>query len=90
MRFLIWLLIIYVAYRMLRGRKRGLVTEKKRNDAAAETYQDPHCGVYVPKDDAVVGVLDGKRLYFCSRDCLDQFQQKLQQSATANESGGNG
>ncbi len=71
-RFLIWGLVIYLIFRLVR-KKRELpaATESK----AEETYRDPVCGVYVPAGDAVVGNLEGRRIHFCSRECLDKFSE---------------
>lgn len=76
MRFLIWLLLIYLVYRMVRGKQAPEIGNK--DTAAAETFQDPVCGVYVSEADAVVGTLEGKRYHFCSMGCLKEFE-KLQQ-----------
>lgn len=87
MRLLIWILLAYLVYRMVRGKREKL--PEKEGSRAAETFRDPVCGVYVAQDDAVVGVLEGKRLYFCSRDCLERFRQQIEETPTAKESGGN-
>lgn len=79
MRMLVWLILIYVGYRVVKG----FLEQKKEEqpaDAAApeETYKDPVCGVYVSRDDAIIGNLEGERIYFCSMDCLHKFQEQLQ------------
>lgn len=78
-RWLIWVLIVYIGYRVIKsllssagGRSKG--DDNGRGEA---TEQDPVCGVYVDRQDAVIGVLDGKRHYFCSMDCLDKFRDQL-------------
>jgi len=75
-RFLIYLLLGYLVYRMLRGRRSP---EIPKEDSATEIHQDPVCGVYVSHDDAVVGTLNGKRIHFCSIGCLEQFEKNQQQ-----------
>lgn len=82
MKFLILILLAYLAYRMLRGKKSP---ELPRQKIATETFQDPVCGVYVSEAEAVVGKLEGKRFYFCSVECLKQFEKLEQQkNRTAN------
>lgn len=87
MRILIWLLLAYLVYRLVRGRKRPEIA--KESVATTETFQDPVCGVYISEDDAVVGTLEGKRHHFCSMACLRQFemieQQKHQATTTKAE-----
>lgn len=35
--------------------------------------RDPHCGTYVPREDAVAAVIGGEPRWFCSRRCRDEF-----------------
>lgn len=77
MRFLIWLLLAYLVYRMVRGRETPEIIKKE--PTAAETHQDPVCGVYISEADAVVGKLEGKRYHFCSMECLKEFEKQQQQ-----------
>ena len=75
MRFLIWILVGYLVYRMLRSKA---APEIAKESAATETFQDPVCGVYISEADAVVGNLQGKRYHFCSLECLRQFEKTQQ------------
>lgn len=78
MKFLLWLLLGYIGYRIIKG------FLASRDEAAAqpskdtEAFQDPVCGVYVSAEDATVGRLEGEKLYFCSMECLEKYQEKLQ------------
>jgi YHS domain-containing protein len=83
-KFLIWILLAYLGYRMLRGKKSPELPTKQK--VATETFQDPVCGVYVPEAEAVVGKLEGKRFYFCSMECLQQFEKLEQQKNRKAES----
>lgn len=81
MKFLIWLILGYIGYRIIKS------FLASREDAAAkpvkdsELFQDPICGVYVSAEDATVGRLEGEKIYFCSMECLDKYQEKLQRKA---------
>jgi YHS domain-containing protein len=79
-RLLIWLLLIYIGYRVIAalftGKKQAEVMHGKATDAAV-THLDPVCGMYVSEDDAVVGKLDGQRHYFCSMSCLEKYREQL-------------
>jgi len=79
-RLLIWLLLIYIGYRVIMtlftGKKTEAVNHGNATDAAI-THRDPVCGIYVSEDDAVVGRLDGQRHYFCSMKCLDKYREQL-------------
>ncbi len=78
MRFLLWLLIGYIGYRIV---KAWLNPEEKKSSlktaADDETFQDPVCGLYVSPEDATVGRLEGEKLYFCSVRCLEKYQERL-------------
>jgi YHS domain-containing protein len=79
-RLLIWLLLIYIGYRVIMtlvtGKKTEAVNHGNVTDAAI-THRDPVCGIYVSEDDAVVGRLDGQRHYFCSMKCLEKYREQL-------------
>ena len=79
LRLLVWLLIAYLVYRMVKGKAPAAEIAKENN--ATETFQDPVCGLYVSEADAVVGNLEGKRYHFCSMDCLRSFEKKIQQKS---------
>ena len=79
MRMLIWLILIYVGFRIVKGFVAQRKTEVEQAPPVVdETHKDPVCGVYVAKNDAVVGNLEGERIYFCSMECLHKFQEQLQ------------
>ncbi len=38
-----------------------------------ELVQDPVCGVYCPKKEALTAIYKGKVYYFCSEECRQKF-----------------
>ena len=79
-RLLIWLLLIYIGYRVVMALVTGKKTEAVNQGSVADaaiTHRDPVCGIYVSEDDAVVGRLDGQRHYFCSMNCLEKYREQL-------------
>lgn len=38
--------------------------------------QDPVCGMYVSKKDAICRVTNSRTYYFCSQNCADSFERK--------------
>lgn len=77
-RLLIWLLLGYIGFRVVK-----LLTAPNKKVPSGtvrtgeETVQDPICKMYLAKEDAIVGTLNGTRHYFCSMDCLDKFREQL-------------
>lgn len=79
-RLLVWLLLIYIGYRVilqLTSPKKQDPDKRKAASDGAVTHRDPVCGVYVSEEDAVVGRLDNQRHYFCSMNCLEKFREQL-------------
>jgi YHS domain-containing protein len=84
-RLIIWLLLIYIGYRVIMalvsGKKTAALNKGNAADAAI-THRDPVCGMYVSEDDAVIGKLDGQRHYFCSMACLEKYREQLDHTTT--------
>lgn len=79
LRFLFILFVLYIIFAVVRfiqaiGRPPG---EGKRPPALAGTMvKDEFCNMYLPREEAIREVRDGKEYYFCSRECRDGFMKK--------------
>lgn len=76
MRLLFFALLAFVAFKIWTSVKRRLPShgrppEKTRR--GEDMVQDPHCGVYLPRGDALTETVGGKRRYFCSEKCRNAF-----------------
>ncbi|RJR47529.1 MAG: YHS domain-containing protein [Deltaproteobacteria bacterium] len=79
-RFIIGLVVGYLAYRLV---KKGIQAWKERQLAAQgpgnrepeELVQDPVCGTFIPRRDALKGQKDGQDYFFCSEGCLKRFRR---------------
>jgi YHS domain-containing protein len=76
-RIIIWLILGYLGYRIVKGFLAGRQKSAPSVITGTETFQDPVCGVYVTSDDAVVGRMEEKKLYFCSIGCLEKYRERL-------------
>lgn len=78
LRLIIYALIAYLAYRGLKAlilpKKRTLYRESGK--VIDEMVQDPFCGKYVPRRDALRRAIKGEDFYFCSESCADQFEKQ--------------
>jgi len=78
-RLLIWLLVgflVYTAYQMLRqALLKPPAAPPEKTATGEDMVQDPECGTYVPKSDALATQVKGKTLYFCSTACRDKHRQ---------------
>ena len=77
MRFILWLLLGYIGFRIVKGLLAGIKKPDVPAVTGTETFQDPVCGVYVTADDATIGRINDKRVYFCSRACLEKYREQL-------------
>ena len=81
MRFILWLLLGYIGFRVVKSLLAGMNKPATPEVTGTETFQDPVCGMYVTPEDATVGRLDGQKIYFCSLDCLEKYQEKLKSTS---------
>jgi YHS domain-containing protein len=82
-RLLLWLLIIYIGYRIILTLTSGKKKETEPRGSTSDgdvAHRDPVCGMYVSEEDAVIGKLDGQRHYFCSMGCLEKYREQLDHS----------
>ena len=80
LRLLFFLLIGYCIYLVIKGSMKKMTPPAKKTEGEV-AYKDPVCGVYVTEEDAVVGKLDGERVYFCSMDCLEKYRERLEKKS---------
>jgi len=78
-KLLIFLAIGYFALKALRGIS-GQGTQScrgsdcsRRDEIDDLMVQDPNCRAYIPKREAVLVQKNGKKLYFCSEKCRDNY-----------------
>jgi YHS domain-containing protein len=73
------LVLLYVGYKIVTMFQRVKSQEVKgfRVDAAPpageDLVQDPFCKIYVPKSHAYLKEIDGRRQYFCSKECCEKY-----------------
>jgi YHS domain-containing protein len=81
LRLIIGIVVIYLLYKLIRkvspaiGGKPG-PAKIKNPTAGEELVEDPECHAYVPVSQAVRMEIDGKKVYFCSRKCLEKYQKR--------------
>ena len=77
-KLIIYILLIYVAYKVIKGLTAPSVSTERREERDAGPVddimiKDPVCGVYFPKKDGIYLNADGRDMYFCSNECRDRF-----------------
>jgi len=77
-KLIVGIILIYLFYRLVGTRKRPGGTPKARPPATGEDLvEDPLCHTYVPVTHARRAEIDGKTVYFCSEECLEQYKLEL-------------
>ena len=79
MRLLIFAVLAYVLYRILRAFIAPVLKAKKGDHEGTVDVmvQDPSCQTYIPLRDAQRRVIMGKEYYFCSKECLENFKKEI-------------
>lgn len=77
-RLLLLTVLFYFAYILFRIFLRALPGQKSspppaKSPKGEEMVQDPQCGTYLPRSDALEMTIRGERHYFCSTACRDAF-----------------
>jgi hypothetical protein len=80
-RLLIYGLLIYAAYRFLKSWGRSLMNRSDGADEGGpsdntELIRDPQCGAYFLRQQGVEARIDGQRLFFCSKQCRDEYARE--------------
>jgi uncharacterized protein len=75
LRLIIGAIVLYLLYKLIRGWKSIKGSSKPDLKAVGEDLvEDLFCHTYVPVSHAVKAVIEGKTLYFCSQQCLEQYK----------------
>jgi YHS domain-containing protein len=81
LRFIILIILAYLAYRVIKGILFPIKTVKKGPDGAVidEMVRDPVCDTYIPRREAVSRVIGGQEYFFCSETCAKKFLEEKTQ-----------
>lgn len=86
MRLLIFLVVAYLAFRLLKSwlgpGKTATYNGRGAGRIDDDMVQDPFCRIFFPKRDAVRLTHQGKDLYFCSAHCRDKFLEDKEKKQT--------
>ncbi len=79
-RLLLGLALGYLAYRIFVKVKHSLGLEGRKPPGGhipepEELVQDPVCGTFIPRKNALKATRNGKDYFFCSEGCLKGFMQ---------------
>jgi len=79
-RLLLLAILGFLAYTLVSAVKRALqgppAPPPEKTARGEEMVQDPECGTFVPRSDALAALVAGERRYFCSERCRDAFRAR--------------
>jgi len=79
-RFLIFFIVGYVIYRIIKSirREKPFAVQNDNNKTTAalgeELVEDPYCHTYIPVSQAHRKEIAGKEHYFCSKECSEKYK----------------
>ena len=78
MRLIIILGLLYVAYRLIKSILPPASQQQDRanpeaGEIADEMVQDPVCGVFLPRREAIRANRSDDEIYFCSNECKTKY-----------------
>jgi len=84
-RFFVLGVLLVIVYFMVKSALRGLLGQPKEVAKSAgspgggpsEMFQDPVCGMFVPKEGAYFLQQGEQAFFFCSETCRANYQKKL-------------
>lgn len=81
-RIALLLLLVYLLHRLWVFLTRE-VAEKgglpPRHDPGEPLVRDPECHTQIPRSDALTATIEGRTVYFCSRECRDVYLARNRQ-----------
>jgi len=84
-RLILYFVVSFFAYLLIRRTLSGFAaraTPRREPDGeVAQLVQDPNCGIYVTRGDAVQRNVPGGMLFFCSEQCADAHMLARKQKA---------
>jgi|UniRef100_A0A7C5ENE0 uncharacterized protein len=80
-RLLLGLALGFLAFRIIRKFKEALGGPGSRPQAPRqpqpdELVQDPSCGTFIPRQEALKLTWEGQEYFFCSEGCLKRFRRQ--------------
>ncbi len=88
MRLLVTIALIYLGYRFLKSwlfsqtTLRPTFPDRTENNIDDVMVKDPYCEAYFPQRNGVSLSIDGKKIYFCSKECRDKYAASRSQTRT--------
>ena len=79
-RLLLLLIVLFLAYTVFQALRQMLTGPSDRRPRPTsrqgeDMVQDPQCGIFLPRTDALEATIQGESRYFCSEQCRTEYEQ---------------
>ncbi|MFQ6070154.1 MAG: YHS domain-containing protein [Candidatus Aminicenantales bacterium] len=69
--------IVLIIYRFFKSLLRARNPQGTAGHDSRLMVKDEYCNTYLPREEALREVIDGKEYFFCSPECRHKFLEKL-------------
>jgi len=77
--YLIYSLVLF--FRNLGRRGRAASSGPRSAPVSGRMVKDEACQTYLPVENALRDVIDGREYYFCSQECRQKFRDRMKSNA---------
>jgi uncharacterized protein len=68
--------VVYLLYLFFQGMSKASKASRASKQPSGIMVKDEICNTYLPKEDTLKEVVEGKEYYFCSKECRDKFLEQ--------------
>jgi len=72
--------VIYLVYRFLTSFARKTSSSPPKARLSGMMVKDEACNMYIPKEEAIKEVIEGREYFFHSKDCRKKFLEELKKA----------
>lgn len=80
LKIILYALLFYVIYKLIRFfsaiNRLKKVSKPPKNRPSSMMVKDEMCNTYLPEEDAIKEILEGREYYFCSKECQQKFLEQ--------------
>jgi YHS domain-containing protein len=79
LRIVLYALLAYIIYKFIRvyqNLSKRSKTSRQPKQISGVMVKDEVCNTYLPKEDAIREIMEGKEYFFCSKDCRQKFLEE--------------
>jgi len=79
LRIVLYAFLVYIIYKFIRlyqNLSKKSKAPRQPKQISGIMVKDEVCNTYLPKEDAIKEIVEGKEYFFCSKDCRQKFLEE--------------